>query len=50
MSWRNAILNDFINQTTHTRTQSYNTFAKLLQKCAFEFSSFFNYRLRWLSF
>lgn len=49
MSWRNEILNYFINQTTNARTEGYNNLAKLLQKRAFGFRSFFNYRLRLLS-
>lgn len=49
MSWRNEILNFFINRTTNARTEGYNNLAKLLQKRAFGFRSFFNYRLRLLS-
>lgn len=49
MSWRNEILNYFINKTTNARTEGYNNLAKLLQKRAFGFRSFFNYRLRLLS-
>lgn len=49
MSWRNEILNYFINRTTNARTEGYNNLAKLLQKRAFGFRSFFNYRLRLLS-
>ena len=49
MSWRNEILNFFINRTTNARTEGYNNLAKLLQKRAFGFRSFKNYRLRLLS-
>jgi transposase len=49
MSWRKEILNYFINRTTNARTEGYNNLAKLLQKRAFGFRSFFNYRLRLLS-
>jgi transposase len=49
MSWRKEILNFFINRTTNARTEGFNNLAKLLQKRAFGFRSFFNYRLRLLS-
>ena len=49
VSWRNEILNYFVNRTTNARTEGYNNLAKLLQKRAFGFRSFFNYRLRLLS-
>jgi len=49
MSWRNEILNYFINKTTNARTEGYNNLAKLLQKRSFGFRSFKNYRLRLLS-
>lgn len=49
MSWRNEVLNFFINRTTNARTEGFNNLAKLLQKRAFGFRSFFNYRLRLLS-
>ncbi len=49
MSWRREILNYFINKTTNARTEGFNNLAKLLQKRAFGFRSFFNYRLRLLS-
>jgi len=49
MSWRNEILQYFINKTTNARTEGFNNLAKLLQKRAFGFRSFFNYRLRLLS-
>ncbi len=49
MSWRNEILNFFVNRTTNARTEGFNNLAKLLQKRAFGFRSFFNYRLRLLS-
>ncbi|MFN7455326.1 MAG: transposase [Pseudobdellovibrionaceae bacterium] len=43
------MLNFFNNRTTNARTEGYNNLAKLLQKRAFGFRSFFNYRLRLLS-
>mgnify|MGYP001761383523 CR=1 FL=1 len=49
MRWRKEILNYFICRTTNARTEGYNNLAKLLQKRAFGFRSFFNYRLRLLS-
>jgi transposase len=49
MSWRKEILNYFVNKTTNARTEGFNNLAKLLQKRAFGFRSFFNYRLRLLS-
>jgi transposase len=49
ISWRNEILNFFVNRTTNARTEGYNNLAKLLQKRAFGFRNFFNYRLRLLS-
>ena len=49
MSWRNEILNFFVNRTSNARTEGFNNLAKLLQKRAFGFRSFFNYRLRLLS-
>jgi transposase len=49
MNWRNEILNFFDNRTTNARTEGYNNLAKLLQKRAFGFKSFKNYRLRLLS-
>jgi transposase len=49
MSWKNEILNYFICRTTNARTEGYNNLAKLLQKRAFGFRNFFNYRLRLLN-
>lgn len=49
MKWRKEILNFFICRTTNARTEGFNNLAKLLQKRAFGFRSFFNYRLRLLS-
>ena len=49
MKWRTEILNYFICRTTNARTEGYNNLAKLLQKRAFGFRSFSNYRLRLLS-
>ncbi len=49
MKWRNEILNYFITGLTNGRTEGFNNLAKLLQKRAFGFRSFTNYRLRLLS-
>lgn len=49
MKWRNEILNYFHNGLTNGRTEGFNNLAKLLQKRAFGFRSFKNYRLRLLS-
>jgi transposase len=49
MAWRNEILNYFKTGLTNGRTEGFNNLAKLLQKRAFEFRSFTNYRLRLLS-
>jgi len=49
MSWRNEILNYFKTGLTNGRTEGFNNLAKLLQKRAFGFRSFTNYRLRLLS-
>jgi transposase len=49
MAWRNEILNYFLTGLTNGRTEGFNNLAKLLQKRAFGFRSFTNYRLRLLS-
>jgi transposase len=49
MKWRVEILNYFITRLTNGRTEGFNNLAKLLQKRAFGFKSFRNYRLRLLS-
>lgn len=49
MKWKNEILNYFVTGLTNGRTEGYNNLAKLLQKRAFGFRSFKNYRLRLLS-
>jgi transposase len=49
MKWRVEILNYFATGLTNGRTEGFNNLAKLLQKRAFGFRSFKNYRLRLLS-
>jgi transposase len=49
MKWKNEILNYFSTGITNGRTEGFNNLAKLLQKRAFGFRSFKNYRLRLLS-
>lgn len=49
MKWKEEILNYFITGLTNGRTEGFNGLAKLLQKRAFGFKSFKNYRLRLLS-
>jgi transposase len=49
MKWREEILNYFATGITNGRTEGFNNLAKLLQKRAFGFKSFRNYRLRLLS-
>ncbi len=49
MKWKNEILNYFVTGLTNGRTEGFNNLAKLLQKRAFGFKSFKNYRLRLLS-
>ncbi len=49
MKWKNEILNYFTTRITNGRTEGFNNLAKLLQKRAFGFRSFKNYRLRLLS-
>jgi transposase len=49
MKWREEILNYFLTGLTNGRTEGYNNLAKLVQKRAFGYQSFRNYRLRLLS-
>lgn len=49
MKWKEEILNYFATGLTNGRTEGFNNLAKLLQKRAFGFKSFENYRLRLLS-
>lgn len=49
IKWKNEILNYFITKLTNGRTEGFNNLAKLLQKRAFGFRSFENYRLRLLT-
>lgn len=49
MKWKNEILNYFVTGLTNGRTEGFNNLAKLLQKRAFGFKSFKNYRLRLLN-
>jgi transposase len=49
MKWKEEILNYFSTGITNGRTEGFNNLAKLLQKRAFGFKSFRNYRLRLLS-
>jgi transposase len=49
MKWKEEILNYFATGITNGRTEGFNNLAKLLQKRAFGFRSFKNYRLRLLS-
>lgn len=49
MKWREEILNYFLTGLTNGRTEGYNNLAKLVQRRAFGYKSFRNYRLRLLS-
>lgn len=49
LKWKTEILNYFITGLTNGRTEGFNNLAKLLQKRAFGFRSFKNYRLRLLN-
>lgn len=49
MKWREEILNYFLTGLTNGRTEGYNNLAKLVQKRAFGYKNFRNYRLRLLS-
>lgn len=46
MSWKDEILNYFDNRITNARTEGYNNVCKQLQKRAYGYKSFSNYRLR----
>ena len=46
MSWKDEILNYFENRITNARTEGYNNVCKQLQKRAYGYKSFKNYRLR----
>jgi transposase len=46
VSWREEILNYFENRLTNARTEGFNTVCKQLQKRAYGYRSFYNYRLR----
>lgn len=47
-SWHNEIMNYFATKLTNGRTEGYNRKAKLIQRCAYGFRSFKNYRLKLL--
>jgi transposase len=49
MKWKEEVLNYFATGLTNGRTEGFNNLAKGLQKRAFGFKSFRNYRLRLLS-
>lgn len=49
VSWRNEILAYFENRLTNARTEGFNNVAKLVQKRAYGYRSFENYRLRLLN-
>lgn len=49
IKWRTEILAYFETGLTNGRTEGYNNLAKLVQKRAFGYKSFRNYRLRFLS-
>lgn len=46
MLWREEILNYFSTRLTNARTEGFNTVCKQLQKRAYGYRSFYNYRLR----
>lgn len=48
MSWINEILNYFENKLTNARTEGYNNVAKQVQKRAYGYKNFYNYRLKLL--
>lgn len=49
LKWKNEILNYFSsNKLNNGRTEGYNCKAKLIQRCAYGFRSFKNYRLKLL--
>lgn len=47
--WKQEVLNYFIHRLTNARTEGFNNVAKLVQKRAYGYKSFRNYRLRLLS-
>lgn len=49
VSWRNEILAYFESRLTNARTEGFNNVAKLVQKRAYGYRSFKNYRLRLLN-
>lgn len=49
MKWREEILNYFQHRLTNARTEGFNNVAKLVQKRAYGYKNFRNYRLRLLS-
>jgi transposase len=49
IKWRQEILNYFKSRLTNARTEGFNNVAKLVQKRAYGYKSFRNYRLRLLS-
>lgn len=49
VKWREEILNYFLTGLTNGRTEGYNNLAKLVQRRAFGYKNFRNYRLRLLS-
>ncbi|MFN8370667.1 MAG: transposase [Bacteriovoracaceae bacterium] len=48
LSWLNEILNYFENRLTNARTEGFNNVAKQVQKRAYGFKNFNNYRLKLL--
>ena len=49
MSWRTEILNYFKTGLTNARTEGFNNVAKLVNKRAYGYKNFGNYRLRLLN-
>jgi transposase len=49
LKWRNEILAYFETRLTNGRTEGFNNLAKLVQKRAFGYKNFRNYRLRVLT-
>ena len=49
LKWREPILAYFFTGLTNARTEGYNNLAKLIQRRAFGYKSFENYRLRLLN-
>jgi transposase len=46
LKWRDEILNYFENRLTNARAEGFNTVCKQLQKRAYGYKSFVNYRLK----